>query len=115
MTRPIIYKSPYPMPDVPIHQSISQFLVESDPDDASPDTVILADYNNPSHQLTYGGLRQNAARDAAILKTEHGLREGDVVCIYAHNSVDWASLAHAVLWAGGCFWYVSYALNRGSQ
>ncbi|CAM1505010.1 Fc.00g106470.m01.CDS01 [Cosmosporella sp. VM-42] len=103
MPRPIIYNSPYPMPDVPINQSISQFLLQSDPDDAHPDTVILADYDNPSYELTYGRLRYNAARDAAILKNIHGLERGDVVCIYAQNSVDWASLAHGVLWAGACF------------
>ena len=112
MTRPIIYKSPYPMPDVPIHQSISQFLLESDPDDAHPDTVILANFDNPSYQLTYGEIRENAGRDAAILKEQHGLDEGDVVCIYAQNSVNWASLAHAVLWAGGCFSYVVMCFKK---
>ena len=104
MARPIIYNSPYPMPDVPTNQSISQFLLQSDPDDAHPNTVILADYDNPTYELTYRGLRNNAARDAAILRNIHGLSQGDVVCIYAQNSVDWASLAHGVLWAGGCFW-----------
>ncbi|KAK7429087.1 hypothetical protein QQZ08_004302 [Neonectria magnoliae] len=98
-----IYNSPYPMPNVPIHQSISQFLVQGDPDDTPPDKVILADFDNPSRHLTYSGLRHNAARDAAILRKAHRLDEGDVVCIYASNSVDWAALAHGVLWAGGCF------------
>ncbi|KPM41137.1 hypothetical protein AK830_g5380 [Neonectria ditissima] len=98
-----IYHSPYPMPNVPVHQSISQFLVQSDPDDTHPDKVILADFDNPSRELTYSGLRRDAARDAAMLQKAHRLGEGDVVCIYARNSVDWASLAHAVLWAGGCF------------
>ncbi|KAF4985875.1 hypothetical protein FDECE_16256 [Fusarium decemcellulare] len=98
-----IYTSPYPPPNVPINQSVSQFLLHSDPDDTSPEKVILVDFDNPHRQLTYGGLRHNAARDAAILGNSHGLKEGDVVCIYAHNSVDWATMAHAVLWAGGCF------------
>ncbi|KAF4460124.1 acyl- synthetases AMP-acid ligases II [Fusarium albosuccineum] len=98
-----IYTSPYPHPNVPINQSVSQFLLHSDPDDTSPEKVILVDFDNPHRQLTYGGLRHNAARDAAILRTSHGLQEGDVVCIYAHSSVDWDSMAHAVLWAGGCF------------
>lgn len=101
-----IYDSPYPKPDVPINKSISQFLLQSNPDDAHPDQVILADFDNPKRELTYGALRRNASRDAAILRHVHGLNEGDVVCIYAYNSVDWASLAHGVMWAGGCFWYV---------
>lgn len=106
MTSQRIYNSPYPKPDVPTNQSISQFLLQSNPDDAHSDQVILADVDNPKRELTYGALRRNAARDAAILRDVHGLNEGDVVCIYAYNSVDWASLAHAVMWAGGCFWYV---------
>ncbi|KAH7170017.1 acyl-CoA synthetases/AMP-acid ligases II [Dactylonectria macrodidyma] len=98
-----IYHSRYPMPNVPTDQSISQFLLHSDPDDAHPDSVILADFDNPERSVTYGQLRQNAARDAAVLRHDHGLQETDVVCIYAYNSVSWASLAHGVLWAGGCF------------
>lgn len=99
-----VYQSPYPTPNIPLHQSISQFLLNSDPDDSHPEKVIWSDYDNPSREISYGGLRYNAARDAGTLRTDYGLSEGDVVCIYAYNSVDWASLAHAVLWAGGCFW-----------
>ncbi|KAH8738322.1 luciferin 4-monooxygenase [Ilyonectria robusta] len=73
-----IYDSPYPKPDVPTNQSISQFLLQSNPDDAHPDQVILADFDNPKRELTYGALRRNAARDAAILRDVHGLNEGDV-------------------------------------
>ncbi|KAF7564012.1 hypothetical protein G7046_g158 [Stylonectria norvegica] len=98
-----IYRSPYPKLHVPVNQSVTEFLLQSDPDDAHPDKVILSDFDDPSRQLTYGGLRHDAARDAAILRTKHSLTEGDVVCIYAQNSVDWVSLAHGVLWAGGCF------------
>ncbi|KAM5351010.1 hypothetical protein ACJ41O_003733 [Fusarium nematophilum] len=98
-----IYTSPYPPPHVPTNQGISQFLLQTNPDDTHPDKVILVDFDNPSRELTYAGLRDNAARDAAILRHDFGLKQGDVVCIYAHNSVDWASMAHAVVWAGGCF------------
>ncbi|KAH7162097.1 acyl-CoA synthetases/AMP-acid ligases II [Dactylonectria estremocensis] len=98
-----IYNSRYPMPNVPTDQSVSQFLLQSDPDDAHSDRVILADSDNPERNVTYGQLRQNAARDAAVLRHDHGLQEADVVCIYAHNSVSWASLAHGVMWAGVCF------------
>lgn len=100
----VIYRSPYPMPAVPTNQSISQFLLQSDPDDTHPDTVIIANFDNPDQNVTYGGLRHNAARHAAALRSQFGLREGDSVCIYGFNSVSWASLAHAVLWAGGFFW-----------
>lgn len=99
-----VYHSPYPMPNVPLHQSISQFLVQSDPDDADPEKIVWSDYDDPSREISYREIRHNAARDAATLRSQHGLREADVVCIYAYNSLDWASLAHAVLWSGGCFW-----------
>lgn len=101
-----IYHSPYPMPAVPIDQSVSQFLLTSDPDDSHPETVIFADFDSPqTHKVTYAGLRNAASRNAATLRSRHGLRERDVMCIYGTNSVNWASLAHAALWAGACFWY----------
>lgn len=100
-----IYESPYPMPSVPINQSISQFLLASDPDDTHPDTAILADFDAPdTRKVTYAGLRRAASRDAATLRKRYGLKEGDVMCIYGYNSVNWACLAHAALWAGACFW-----------
>lgn len=105
MATPNIYHSPYPMPSVTTDQSISQFLTTSDPDDAHPQTVVLADFESPqTRKVTYAGLRDAASRDAATLRNRHGLEEGDVVCIYGYNSLDWACLAHAILWAGACFW-----------
>lgn len=102
-----IYHSQYPTPSVPTDLSVSQFLLRSDPDDTHPDAVVLADFDAPEERfVTYGGIRRNSSRDAAILRNEYGLHQNDVVCIYGFNSVYWASLAHATLWAGGCFWYV---------
>lgn len=93
------------MPAVPTDRSISQFLLESNPDDAHPERVILADFEDPEgSKLTYAALRHAASRRAATLRGDFGLRERDVVCIYAQNSVEWIKMAHAVLWAGGCFW-----------
>ncbi|KAL2212988.1 acetyl-CoA synthetase-like protein [Sarocladium strictum] len=100
---PRIYESPYPAPHYPTNLSVSQFLLQSDPDDVPAEKPIFADFENPERQITYGRLRDNAAKDAATLKQTYGLREGDVVCIYGQNSLEWISLAHAVMWAGGCF------------
>ncbi|CAG9947993.1 unnamed protein product [Clonostachys rosea f. rosea IK726] len=100
-----IYHSPYPTPSVPTDLSVSQFLLRSDPDDTHPDVIVLADFDAPEERfVTYGGIRQDASRDAATLRNTYGLHQNDVVCIYGVNSVYWASLAHATLWAGGCFW-----------
>lgn len=101
-----IYRSQYPTPHYPTDLSVSQFLLQSDPDDVPSDKVIFADFEDASRCITYRQLRENAARDAAILRTTYGLEQGDVVCIYGQNSLEWISLAHAVMWAGGCFWYV---------
>jgi 4-coumarate--CoA ligase len=98
------YSSPYPAPHIPTHVSVSQFLLQCNPDDVENDRVVLCDFDNPSRSVTYGGIRKNAGRDAAAFKKVLGLKEGDTVCIYAENSVSWASIAHAVMWAGGCFW-----------
>lgn len=93
------------MPAVPHDQSVSQFLLSSNPDDVHPDTVILADFDDPEHsKITYAGLRNKASSYATILQREYGVKDGDVVCIYGYNSVSWIVMAHAVLWAGGCFW-----------
>lgn len=115
MARPNIYRSPYPEPHVPTNLSVSQFLLRSDPDDAPRDKVIYGDFDNPQKCITYGGLHESTAKDAATLRRQYGLRKNDVVCIYAQNSLEWVSLAHAVLWAGGCFWYVEVFTPRSSR
>ncbi|KAK0388943.1 hypothetical protein NLU13_2520 [Sarocladium strictum] len=98
-----VYDSPYPAPHYPTNLSVSQFLLQSDPDDVPNGKAVFADFDRPERQITYWQLRETAAKDAATLKQTYGLREGDVVCIYGQNSLEWISLVHAVLWAGGCF------------
>lgn len=105
MAHPNIYHSPYPMPIIPTDQSVSQFLLKSNPDDIYPEKIILADFDDPDGaNLTYATIRDIASRHAAVLRRTYGLKETDVVCIYGYNSLDWIKMAHAVLWAGGCFW-----------
>jgi long-subunit acyl-CoA synthetase (AMP-forming) len=104
MAAPRIHHSPYPTPHYPTNLSVSQFLLQSDPDDVPSEKPIFADFNHPDRQITYRQLRESAAKDAATLKQIYGLRDGDVVCIYGQNSLEWIALAHAVMWAGGCFW-----------
>ncbi|CRK29798.1 hypothetical protein BN1708_015671 [Verticillium longisporum] len=98
-----IYHSPYPNPMVPTNLSVSQFLIQTNPDDVSPEKIIWQDFGDENQKVTYAGLRSNAAFDAAGLREMLGLKEGDVMCIIATNSALWASLAHAVLWVGACF------------
>lgn len=115
MVQPNVYRSPYPDPNVPTNLSVSQYLYQTDPDDCPHDKVIYGDFDDPQKCITYGGLRESSAKDAATLRDQYGLRESDVVCIYAQNSLEWISLAHAVLWAGGCFWYADPTVMRSSK
>lgn len=95
-----VYRSPYPDIIVPTDVSISQFLVRANPDDVPSDKVILEDLEEPNDSMTYGGMREDAAKHAAWLRSI-GLKPGDTVAMYASNSVAWVKAAHAVLWAGG--------------
>jgi hypothetical protein len=110
MTR--IYHSPYPPLNIPTNKSVSQFLLECNPDDVEPSKTIVEDFDSHSTALTYGGLRRDASQCAYALRHQLGLRAGDTVCIVAKNSVNWVLLAHAVMWAGGCFRYVNPPLIK---
>jgi 4-coumarate--CoA ligase len=98
-----IYESPFPSPAVPTDASVSQFLVQHNPDDVLDDKIILSDFEHANNFLTFGSLRTKSALGASGLKSVLGLCEGDVISIYGQNSVNWALLAHSVLWSGACF------------
>ncbi|CAK7212837.1 hypothetical protein SCUCBS95973_001596 [Sporothrix curviconia] len=99
----MIYQSQFPAPPTPQDLSVSQFLVRTNPDDVPADKTIICDFENPDHSLTYGELRTRSAQGAATLRNRHGMKEGDVVCLFGQNSVNWMLLCHCVLWGGGCF------------
>ncbi|KAH6673101.1 acyl-CoA synthetases/AMP-acid ligases II [Halenospora varia] len=96
-----IYKSHYPPPHVPTDLSLSQFLTIYNPDSVLPDKIILED-DWSGKSLTYGGLRENAARFARGLREKFGERvgKGGVVGICGGNGVDHVQAIHAVLWSG---------------
>jgi len=100
---PRIYQSQYPPIDVPTNLSVSQFLLKYNPDDTPDSKTILCELDDPTRSITYGGIRLTAARGAAGLKAVLKMNDGDTVCLLAENSVNWAVLAHSIVWAGGCF------------
>lgn len=105
-----VYNSPYPAIAVPVDQSISQFLCTTNPDDIGPDKVILQDFDDDAQGITHQGLFTAAVNLSAVLSSKHRVTQGDVVCIFAENSVRWVVFAHSVLWGGGVVWQA----NSGS-
>jgi 4-coumarate--CoA ligase len=98
-----IYNSTYGPLSVPTDASVAQFLAKYDPDDVPSSKVIISDFDDPTHTLTFGAIRDEPARGATGLINVLGVKEGDVVCIFGHNSVNWALLAHSIMWAGAVF------------
>ncbi|OQV03593.1 hypothetical protein CLAIMM_08615 [Cladophialophora immunda] len=99
----MIYTSSFPPISVPTNVSVSQFLLKVNPDDTDSGKPILRDFDDPTQYVTYGGIRRLASQGAAGLKSVLGMKEGDIVCILAGNSANWAVLAHSIIWGGGCF------------
>lgn len=81
-----IYTSDYPTPHVPTNVSVSQLLQLYNPDDVAGNKIICED-DWTGRKLSYSGTRDDSAKGAFGLKHVIGLREGDVVCICAPNSV----------------------------
>src|ERR1700744_998285 len=98
MATPRIYTSQFPPINPPTNMSICQFLLTHNPDDIPEEKVILCEFDDPNRSVTYGGIRRLAAQGAAGLKLVFGMKEGDTVCLYGENCVNWAVLAHSVVW-----------------
>jgi acyl-coenzyme A synthetase/AMP-(fatty) acid ligase len=101
MASQTIYHSIYPDIHVPVDISLHQFLLAYNPDDVLEDKVILEDLDPNGGKITYGGLRRDSAIGAGALMNKFDLKPGDAVAICAPNSVDYALLAHSVMWFGG--------------
>ncbi|KAF2489670.1 acyl-CoA synthetases/AMP-acid ligases II [Lophium mytilinum] len=96
-----IYQSIYPDNHVPTNLSVAQFLLRYNPEDVTDDKVILQDLDSQGKALTYGDFRHGAAVGGAVLVDAFNLSAGDAVLVVAPNSVNWALLAHSVMWFGG--------------
>ncbi|GAB7354598.1 hypothetical protein MBLNU459_g5039t1 [Dothideomycetes sp. NU459] len=108
MAQKTIYRSPFPDYFVPTNTSAHQFLLDFNPDDVLPDKIIYEDLAGDRKTMTYGDLRVKAAMAAAGLKKKYNLKAGDTVVVLAQNSVDYALLAHSVMWFGGVIVGINY-------
>ena len=66
--------------------SIPQFMTKYNPDNVSSDKVVHTDTLSGKN-LTYGGLRADAAKCAWGLRHKLGFKEGDVLSLVCVNSV----------------------------
>jgi acyl-CoA synthetase (AMP-forming)/AMP-acid ligase II len=93
----MIFQSPYPDVELP-NTSLTEFVLRRAVELRSKPALIDAE---SGQVLTYGGLREAIARAACGL-AEHGFRHGDVLALYAANSLQYVIALHAALSLGGC-------------
>ncbi|OQE25212.1 hypothetical protein PENSTE_c006G09318 [Penicillium steckii] len=97
-----IYKSPV----IPIHDvsdlSIPQFMTQYNPDEVPASKTVHVE-NISNETITYGSLRDQAARAAWGLRMNLGLQPGDTLLALVNNSNAFVLLAHATWWAGAIF------------
>lgn len=82
----MIYQSPLQPYGSYEHLSIPQFMTKFNPEETPSDKIVHTDAFN-TQPLTYGGLRQSAARIAWGLRGKLSLRQGDIVLALVPNSV----------------------------
>ncbi len=98
-----IYESTYGPLSVPTDVSVGQFLAKYIPDDVSSDKIIISDFDDVTHTLSFGGIREEPARGATGLVNVLGVKEGDFVSILDLNSVDWILPVHSIMFTGAVF------------
>lgn len=81
-----ITRSKYPPVHISDDISIPQFFTDYNPDNVPGAKVVHVDLIK-GKELTYGGLREAAAKGAWGLKNNLEMKSGDVVCVLAQNSV----------------------------
>jgi acyl-CoA synthetase (AMP-forming)/AMP-acid ligase II len=91
----MIYRSPYPDVDLP-NSPITPVALRHAGKLAQKPALIDA---LTGRKLTFGELRDSIDRVAAGL-AQHGVRQGDVVAIYAPNSIEYAIAFHAIATIG---------------
>jgi 4-coumarate--CoA ligase len=79
--------------------SIPQFMTRYNPDNVPASKPVHTD-TLTNKTITYGGLRDLAAKCAWGLQQKLGVKEGDIILVIVPNCTDFVILAHSVLWAG---------------
>ncbi|KIW22736.1 uncharacterized protein PV07_11002 [Cladophialophora immunda] len=82
--------------------TIPALMTKYNPDSVPADKVVHVD-TIANKSLTYGGLREQAARCAWGLQHTMGMKEQDKLLVILPNSTDFVILAHATLWLGAIF------------
>lgn len=101
MANMVIHRSNVPDCHIPTNLSFPEFIVKYNPELVSNDKLILEDHGAPHKRVTYGGLREEAAKIAAGYINLCGLEHGGRVAIISPNCVDWVLASIGAMWAGG--------------
>lgn len=99
---PRVLISRYPPVNASDDLSIAQLMNNYNPDNVPKSKVVHTDVLL-NKSLTYGELREQAARCAWGLQRKLKLQEGAKVLTILRNSSDFILLAHSVWWAGAVF------------
>ncbi|KAK5044471.1 hypothetical protein LTR84_010752 [Exophiala bonariae] len=101
MAYPVLV-STYPPINTSDDQSVAQLINNYNPDNVPDDKIIHTD-SLSNKSISFGGLREQAARCAWGLVHKLKLEEGKRVLAILPNSSDFILLAHSVWWAGAVF------------
>jgi acyl-CoA synthetase (AMP-forming)/AMP-acid ligase II len=93
----MIFQSPYPDVELP-NTSLTSFVLRRAAEVHSKPALIESE---SGQALTYGQLGE-AIECAARGLAQHGFRPGDVLALYAGNSLQYVVALHAALSLGGC-------------
>lgn len=99
---PIIYESASVPLSLDESMSVPQLMIRYNPDNVDPDKVIHTD-TIKGKDITYAGLREQAARCAYGLRHSISVQVQDTILCLIPNSTDFVLLAHSVWWAGAVF------------
>lgn len=102
MSSPDIHQGSYAPLHLEDNISLPLFFTKYNPDNVPASKVVHSDVIS-GKELTYGGLRTEAARCAWGFQTKLGLKEGDILLAMVPNSTDFVLLAHSTWWAGAVF------------
>ncbi|KAK5109108.1 hypothetical protein LTR62_007565 [Meristemomyces frigidus] len=92
--------SSYKSFDIP-NVDLWEFMFESPRDGDFPEEQVIYRAVDDSRRYTFSDVRNTAAAFGGALVEQWQWQEGDVLCIFSPNDVDYGPCVYGTLWAGG--------------